>query len=62
MHTDRWMDRQGSFNRYSAGCEWATACDTKSAIVAGRNWGRVREKIMHTCMYTHTCARAHAHR
>ena len=56
MHIDRWMDTQSSFNRYSAGCECATTCDTKSDIVAGQNWERVREKSTpaRTCAHTHT--------
>jgi hypothetical protein len=40
------MDRQSSFNRYSAGCE----CTTN--IMAGQNWERVTKKK--GCTYVHT--------
>jgi len=50
LYAYRRMDRQSSFDRYSAECECATTCDTKSDIMAGQNWERVTDKKK-ACMH-----------
>lgn len=59
MHRDKWMERKRRFNRYSAGRECVTTCDTKSQNQiswlgrTGKQWEKKHE---------HICARTHANR